>query len=90
MSFTIEDTLRHYQKIAKNFGASAASTMKDPYIRSAETDFFIDELRAIHSHGKILDAGCGNGYTLEQVSLRFPFFQLEGIDLTPEFVQIAQ
>lgn len=38
----------------------------------------------------ILDVGCGEGYTLEEVNKRFPDIHLEGSDLEEEVISIAR
>ncbi len=86
--------LNHYRRVAQTHGASSCSTMKDPYIREAEIQFFIKEIQRYKSDQqkdciKILDIGCGNGYLLGRLEQEFPNDDKFAIELTPEFAEIA-
>ncbi len=87
--------LKHYKKIAKNFGLSGSSTIQDPYIRSSELDFFVTEIRKIIKQKKcenlhIVDLGCGNGILLERLVKEFPLCQFYGLEFTPELFDLAK
>jgi SAM-dependent methyltransferase len=88
-----EYILKHYRKIAKNFGLSGESTIQDQYIRQSEVKFFLTEIDTITQDNQnctILDLGCGNGYLLEQIRLKYPKAQLFGVEFTPELCDLAQ
>lgn len=38
---------------------------------------------------KVLDLGCGTGHRLEGLSIYYPRFDLYGVDITPEMINIA-
>jgi len=85
--------LEHYKSVAKIFGHAPTSTMKDQKVRAAELDFFCSELDPLFVKNKklqILDIGCGNGYLLSVLAKRYPEAKLYGIDLTPEFYELAK
>ncbi len=58
----------HYNKVATNFKKSKLSTMNDIFVRNEETKFIIKVVKNSKKKLKILDIGCGNGYTLSQIS----------------------
>ncbi len=89
---------QHYQDVAKEHGLSAASTMSDEITRDLETDAitqFVGEslrLRQIEgSSGKatIMDVGCGNGYTLDVLSNKYPDQNYVGIEKSDELRSLA-
>ena len=60
---------KHYDKEAKLKKSSPKMTMGDDYIRSCETKFILDQIKKNKKKNiKILDIGCGNGYTLKKIS----------------------
>ena len=58
----------HYDSVAKKHNTSKLSTMSDMFVRNEETNFILERIKKIKSKLKILDIGCGNGYTLDQIS----------------------
>lgn len=85
---------QHYQKVAKINGDNSNSTMEDQYIRQAELDYILSEVRRFcewaHPKPKIFEVGCGNGFLLSQLKENFPQASLSAIEFTPELLQIAQ
>ena len=57
----------HYNKVAIKFKKSKLSTMNDIYVRNEETKFILNHIKGSKKKLKILDIGCGNGYTLSQI-----------------------
>ena len=58
----------HYDSVSKKYNTSKLSTMSDMFVRNEETNFILERIKKIKSKLKILDIGCGNGYTLDQIS----------------------
>ncbi|MCK5073667.1 MAG: class I SAM-dependent methyltransferase [Bacteriovoracaceae bacterium] len=85
--------LNHYKKVAGSFGLRSSSTMEDPFVRKKEIEFIIEEIQRLFLELKrdivILDAGCGNGYTLSCLKERFPTFVFYGVEFSPELCELA-
>ena len=79
----------HYDKVAIKRKKSKFSTMEDEYIRDQETDFIINILKKSKKKLKILDPGCGNGYTLDQISKLQKKNFLYGMDNNRSLFEIA-
>ena len=90
--------LNHYANVASKEGHLDSCTMADDRIREIETQFIFESLEKIikELHKKsasdrpvLLDAGCGNGFTLQQLSKKFINIDFKGIEFTPELREIA-
>lgn len=83
----------HYVKMAKEWGASKQSTMRDVNIRDLEVDQIIHVLGAVREYipsPRVLEIGCGNGYTIEQIKQRLDLPQIVCIDYCEELLEIAR
>jgi len=91
---------RHYRNIAKDHGLSSTSTMADEITRTLETESilqFVEESlilrKADNLSGStkaiIVDVGCGNGYTLERLSQKYPKEKFVGIEISNELRALA-
>tara|TARA_B100001287_G_C22588328_1_gene484410 strand:- start:213 stop:1013 length:801 start_codon:yes stop_codon:yes gene_type:complete len=85
----------HYDSVAKADKDSASSTMSNNFIRQSETDFIVNQIHLYLSKHKLvdndisfIDIGCGNGYTLDELSSSFKF-DFHGIELTESLRKIA-
>jgi SAM-dependent methyltransferase len=89
--------LDHYASVAKEEGHLDSCTMADNRIREIETKFILDAIKNYIKENfsrdlkniKLLDAGCGNGFTLAQIQKELPGIQISGIEYTPELRMIA-
>ena len=86
--------LDHYANVAREEGSLESCTMADEKIRKTETDFILFGIDHYSKLGgknnfKVLDIGCGNGYTLETVHAAFPNLHLSGVEFTPELRALA-
>jgi SAM-dependent methyltransferase len=91
--------MKHYTRVAQESGLSASCTMEDEYIRDGETRAILRliELAAKGAAGslRVLDVGCGNGYTLRTLAERIRdgslagSIELLGIEKNPELRQLA-
>lgn len=82
---------KHYDNQAKKRKNSSNSTMSDNYVRSSETQFILEQIKKIPNKSlKILDIGCGNGYTLSLISKLSKRYQLTGFEPNDLLRQIAK
>ena len=88
----------HYSKVADDEGHLESCTMADSKIRDLETAFIINGVNAfLQESGKrsrlgsvrLLDVGCGNGFTLEVLQEKFPQLDIDGVEFTPNLRKLA-
>jgi SAM-dependent methyltransferase len=95
-----EKIISHYNKIAEKCGLSSQSTMEDEIVRKKETmiirDFvanIANESRSdLTQNGKdliILDAGCGNGYTLKCLAGDLTSYSYIGVEYNDKLRDLA-
>ncbi len=89
---------QHYKDVAKEHGLSSRSTMSDEITRNMETEAIIqfvgESLRLRQAEGSseqatIIDVGCGNGYTLDQLVNQYPNHNYVGIEKSGELRALA-
>jgi ubiquinone/menaquinone biosynthesis C-methylase UbiE len=83
----------HYKTQAEKHKDSALSTMEDPITRKKEvaliTNFFnLEPVKK--STQKVLEIGCGNGYTLNILQPAFPKIKFTGLDFSEDLLEIAR
>ena len=88
------EILEHYAQVSKLEGHLDSCTMADQKIREIESNFILDGIRNYIDNNsnediKLLDVGCGNGFTLDLIRHKFPKLKLSGIEFTPELRSIA-
>jgi ubiquinone/menaquinone biosynthesis C-methylase UbiE len=89
-----DDLIRqHYREVAQKHGESPRSSMEDDFVRQKELEWITTLVGAVGGQqGKplrVLDLGCGNAYTLEQVARAHPRHKYFGVDFTEELLAIA-
>lgn len=85
----------HYEKVARKHKLSKSSTMEDEIVRDKEVDFIRDFLSALRKKcGKkklrVLDLGCGNGYTLSVLSRSGHGDSYWGLDFSGPLLSFAK
>ena len=95
MSSHIDDLIRkHWTSQAEIHGAATTCGMEDEIIRAKELEaistFVALQLAETRRAHKVLDLGCGNGFTLEQLSKAHPRHGFWGIDYSLELLSIAR
>jgi len=86
---------KHYQQQAEKDGESPLSTIGERVVREKELAMIGDFLALLqrkspNPSARVLDVGCGNGYTLGVLRERFPALQLNGLEFTEELLAIAR
>jgi len=85
--------LKHYKKVADNFGLKSRSAMEDPFVREIEIDFILKEIdlykKSNKQELKILELGSGNGHLLSVLRSRYAKDHLFGIEFSPELCKLA-
>jgi ubiquinone/menaquinone biosynthesis C-methylase UbiE len=82
----------HYKLQAEKHKDLPTSTMEDVIIRQKEIDsiFSFFNLRDVSKiNHKVLEIGCGNGYTLEQLANSFPATSFQGLDFSHDLLAFA-
>lgn len=95
-----DKVMDHYTRVAQQVGLSSSCTMEDEYIRAGETRaiFILVKAAAGSTAGRlrVLDVGCGNGYTLRTLAEQIRNIGLEdrvellGIEKNPDLLQLAR
>lgn len=83
---------KHYEEQANEFGASKLMSMKDINVKDMEIIEIIKYLRILKTNyynPKILEVGCGNGYTAEKINEELNL-KLTGLDFCEDLVKIAK
>jgi len=83
----------HYKLQAEKYKDSSASTMEDTIIRQKELEsifsfFNLREVRVVATN--VLEIGCGNGYTLQQLAEAYPHTSFHGLDFSHDLLAIAE
>ena len=86
MAITREEILDHYRKHADTYGMDAASTIEDRHARDLEVAAI---RRHIEDGQRILEVGCGNGYTAVTIAAEMAV-DIDAFDLSPDLVAIAR
>jgi len=82
----------HYEKEAKEYGNSKQFSMRDINIKDIEVKKIKEVISIIKSYLKgtdILEVGCGNGYTAEQIINEIDIESITGIDTCKKLIDIA-
>ena len=93
----------HYSLVAAAEGESSSSTMADKFVRDFETRIILDFLSAAVANPanklsrpegvieppKVIDVGCGNGFTLETIKKRMPALDCVGVEYNDALRAIA-
>jgi SAM-dependent methyltransferase len=87
---------KHYREQADKDKDSPLSTIGERVVREKELDLITSFIRVVTRQRRgqqvchVLDAGCGNGYTLQKLTDSFEEVQFSGLEMTPELLQIAE
>jgi malonyl-CoA O-methyltransferase len=79
------------QLISDNFSASAAGYDRHAVMQKKMADRLFETIVDFNLQLKtILDIGCGTGYLTEKLAEHFPEAQVEGVDIAPGMIAVAE
>jgi len=73
---------------ARQFGADARATLRETHLRDLEVRIMLSRLRRLKP-ARVLDAGCGNGWSTRQYALAMPRTQFVGADFSSAMIEHA-
>jgi len=82
------EVLAHWDAKAKEFKSSDLATNPDPHYRALEIESIIRVLKAMKPE-RLLDVGCGNGYTTRAIAKHFPAATVSGVDFSEAMIAEA-
>jgi ubiquinone/menaquinone biosynthesis C-methylase UbiE len=84
----------HYTRLVNKFRRAMRSTIEDDIICEREIEFISNFVKFLNQEEnkelKILDLGCGSGYTLKILAEKYPKNHYWGVDITKEMIKIAK
>lgn len=85
----------HYTNQARKWGASPKCSMEDDLVRDRETQEILRFVESVVMGGHespvtVLDLGCGNGYTLEELVRRLPNNRYYGVEPNEDLLAISR
>lgn len=80
----------YWDNQARTFGSNANATTQDIYMREIEINYIIDFLSSFNRPLKILDIGCGNGFSTIQYKKRAEWHSYTGGDYSEEMIKYAK
>jgi ubiquinone/menaquinone biosynthesis C-methylase UbiE len=85
---------KHYREVAQTHGASPRSSMEDDFVRESEITWIKNALRLLQSRAvgglRVMDLGCGNGFTLQTLVETYPSCSFSGVDFSEDLLAIAR
>lgn len=87
-----EQIKAYWEERADFYLADPASTTDDVYLRELEIRTITQVLKTLLGPGprKVLDVGCGEGYSTINVALESPHFSFTGIDYSANMIRMAR
>jgi ubiquinone/menaquinone biosynthesis C-methylase UbiE len=74
---------------AREYGADGRATLRETHLREVEVRTMMRKIRAL-SPLRVLDVGCGNGWSTRLYAQAFPQTQFVGIDFSEEMIRHAK
>ena len=88
MTATINDIRSFWDDRARQFGSKARATLNESPLRRLEIRTMIGQIAACRPR-RVLDVGCGNGFSTKQFAARFPEIEFFGVDYSEEMIRHA-
>src|SRR3954466_12311677 len=74
---------------ARQFGADGRATLRETHLREVEVRTMMRKLRTLRPR-RVLDVGCGNGWSTRQYATAFPDTHFIGVDFSGEMIRHAK
>jgi SAM-dependent methyltransferase len=84
----INEIQEFWDKRANQFGTRSQATLGEKYLRQIEIDVMVRMIRSLKP-ARVLDVGCGNGYSTKIYARQFPNVEFVGIDYSVEMIKFA-
>ena len=88
MTVSISDIKAFWDDRARQFGVRPRATLNEAPLRELEICAMACRLSRLRPR-RVLDVGCGNGYSTRSFAHRFPETQFTGVDYSPEMIRQA-
>ncbi|MDD3581415.1 MAG: methyltransferase domain-containing protein [Desulfobacca sp.] len=87
-----EQIKAYWEERAELYLADPASTTNDVYLRELDILTIVQVLKTLLGAGpkKVLDVGCGEGYSTLKVAQELPHVSFTGIDYSPNMIRLAR
>jgi len=81
----------YWESRANQYSGTPATTTNDIYLRELEICNVIQTIQqiALPKNGRVLDVGCGDGYSTLMVAKAIPSFEFLGIDYSESMIKLA-
>jgi len=89
MDERIKEIKNFWDSRAREFGADCQATLREKYLRLLEIKKMKQMIKRYNPR-RVLDVGCGNGYSTKLYAGEFPSIQFYGMDYSEEMIQHAQ
>jgi SAM-dependent methyltransferase len=89
MDERIKAIKKFWDSRAREYGADRQATLREKYLRLLEIKTMKRLIRR-YTPKRVLDVGCGNGYSTKLYAREFPGIQFIGMDYSEEMIQYAQ
>ncbi|MDZ5724898.1 class I SAM-dependent methyltransferase [Acetobacterium sp. K1/6] len=80
----------YWEEQAKIYGSDPSATTQDVFLRKIEINYICDFLSGFDTPLKVLDIGCGNGYSTLQYKKRVNIHSYVGADYSEKMIQNAK
>src|SRR5436853_2810142 len=74
---------------ARQFGADGRATLRETHLRDLEIKTMRAKIARLRPR-RVLDVGCGNGFSTRHYAAAFPQTEFIGIDFSPEMIRHAR
>lgn len=86
----IEEIKSYWEEQAKIYGSNPNATTQDTFLRKIEINYICEFLSRFDTPLKVLDIGCGNGYSTLQYKKRVNIHNYVGADYSEKMIENAR